>query len=546
MSDMPPPAPRMFVDDDERYRLDSRIATGGMGEVWRATDTQLDRTVAIKLLKTEYADDPTFRSRFVTEARHAASLIHPGVASVYDFGEAEATDGSGMPRPFLVMELIDGQPLSNLLRDGQALDPEAVRDLLAQAGEAIGAAHRAGIVHRDVKPANLMVTSDRQIKITDFGIARASDGLGLTGTGQVMGTPQYLSPEQARGQTATPASDVYSLGVVGFECLAGRRPFDAESPIATALAHLNEPVPDLPGTVPTDLAVVVRRALSKKPEERYADGSAFAEALRDPAAAFSATEVVAMPPVAERTEVWAAPPPVVAPVPFDPTPTPADPVPAAYGGAHVEERRRRSPWLIALVLAALALLAGGVAWALTSTNDTDGDPDASDTAQAVTIDPKDYIGRDIDVVTRELEGLGLEVEPEQKKNPGKKKPGIVTALDPTTGLQEGDTITVTFWGDNDAEPSETPSETQSQEPTQEPSDSQEPSDGPATSSSAPPSSPPTSNSPTQQPSSSAPPTSAPPTTSAPPPSPSTPPSSTAPVSTTSSPTVTSSAVEVRR
>ena len=174
-------------------------------------------------------------------------------------------DGSGVPRPFLVMELVDGQPLSALLRPGESLDPDAVRDLLAQAGDAIGAAHRAGIVHRDIKPANLLVTPDRTIKITDFGIARASEGLGLTGTGQVMGTPQYLSPEQARGEVATSASDVYSLGVVAFECLAGRRPFEAESPVATALAHIQQPVPDLPASVPADLATVVRRALAKDP-----------------------------------------------------------------------------------------------------------------------------------------------------------------------------------------------------------------------------------------------------------------------------------------
>ena len=238
-----------------------------MGEVWRATDTSLGRPVAVKVLKSEYADDPLFRSRFETEARHAASLHHPGVASVYDVGESAllgAADGSGLPRPFLVMELVDGQPLSALLRGGQPLDPDAVRDLMAQAADAIGAAHRAGIVHRDVKPANLLVTPDRQIKITDFGIARASDGLGLTATGQVMGTPQYLSPEQARGGTATSASDVYSLGVVAFECLAGRRPFDADSPVATALAHLNDPVPDLPPEIPADLAAVVRRAMAKE------------------------------------------------------------------------------------------------------------------------------------------------------------------------------------------------------------------------------------------------------------------------------------------
>src|SRR4051812_38269115 len=259
-----------------------------MGEVWRATDTALGREVAVKVLKSEYADDPLFRSRFETEARHAASLHHPGVASVYDVGESAslgAADGSGIPRPFLVMEFVEGQPLSALLRDARPLDPGVVRDLMTQTADALGAAHRAGIVHRDVKPANLIITPDRQVKITDFGIARASDGLGLTGTGQVMGTPQYLSPEQARGSTATPASDVYALGVVAFECLAGHRPFDAESAVATALAHLNDPVPDLPATVPADLAAVVRRAMDKDPARRYADGDAFAAALRDPSTA---------------------------------------------------------------------------------------------------------------------------------------------------------------------------------------------------------------------------------------------------------------------
>src|SRR4051794_5681682 len=291
-----------------------------MGEVWRATDTSLGREVAVKVLKSEYADDPLFRSRFETEARHAASLHHPGVASVYDVGESAllgAADGSAVPRPFLVMELVDGQPLSALLRGGRALDHEAVRDLMAQTADALGAAHRAGIVHRDVKPANLLVTPDRRVKITDFGIARASDGLGLTGTGQVMGTPQYLSPEQARGDTATPASDVYALGVVAYECLAGHRPFDADSPVATALAHLNDPVPDLPASVPADLATVVRRAMAKEPGQRYTDGDAFAAALRHPGgeAATAFVPPAAMPPPTQTTQVLPPVPPVTGPAP---------------------------------------------------------------------------------------------------------------------------------------------------------------------------------------------------------------------------------------
>jgi serine/threonine protein kinase len=379
-----------FADEARRYRLDSRIATGGMGEVWRATDTVLGRSVAVKLLKTEYADNASFRSRFETEARHAASLHHPGVAAVYDFGEAPANDGSAVNRPFLVMELVDGQPLSALLRPGQRLDPDATRDLLAQAADALGAAHAAGIVHRDVKPANLLVTPDRRVKITDFGIARAAEAVALTETGQVMGTPQYLSPEQAEGKTATPASDVYSLGVVAFECLAGRRPFVAETAVATALAHLRAPVPDLPDDVPADLAAVVRRSLSKSPAERFPDAGAFAAALRDPATA--ATAVVPPTTAATRVIGGAAPAAVGPAVAAGAAPTPAatpagGPAPAtgpltgaASGsdagsdedadpgsGSAGNRGRRLLPWVL---LAGLALIAAAV-FALTAGSEDD-------------------------------------------------------------------------------------------------------------------------------------------------------------------------------
>ena len=165
--------PSGFADDSRRYRLDARIATGGMGEVWRATDTLLDRSVAVKLLKTEYADNPTFRVRFESEAQHAASLHHPNIATVFDVGEANLTDGSRTRRPYLVMELVEGQPLSAVMRPGVPMEPLAVRELLAQAADGLGAAHDSGIVHRDVKPANLIVTPDRQVKVTDFGIAQA-------------------------------------------------------------------------------------------------------------------------------------------------------------------------------------------------------------------------------------------------------------------------------------------------------------------------------------------------------------------------------------
>jgi serine/threonine protein kinase len=464
-----------FVDDQRRYRLEARIATGGMGEVWRATDTALGREVAVKVLKSEYADDPTFRSRFETEARHAASLVHPGVASVFDFGEARPTDGSGMPKPFLVMELVDGQPLSALLRGGRPLDPEAVRDLMAQAGDAVGAAHRAGIVHRDLKPANLLVTPDRRIKITDFGIARASDGLGLTGTGQVMGTPQYLSPEQARGGVATPASDVYSLGVVTFECLTGHRPFDAESPVATALAHLNDPVPDLPATVPADLAAVVRRAMAKDPAERYADGDAFAAALRDPEAS-AATAFVPVPPVAERTQVLST----------VPAPAPGPGVTEVVETEEPVDERRRSAWPVVLLVvglvAAIALLAVLVATAgdgddepsatePTRTRPTTSAPTTEDTPSEETtsapaevhLDEGDYLGRPVDDVVSELRDLGLRVDTQPVDNPGGKEADTVASVSPTSGLVAGDTVTVEYY--REAEPTSEPPTSDTSSPT---------------------------------------------------------------------------------
>jgi serine/threonine-protein kinase len=356
-----------FADDARRYRLDSRIATGGMGEVWRATDTVLNREVAVKVLKHEYADDATFRSRFETEARHAAALHHPGVAGVYDFGEATATDGSGQPRPYLVMELVEGQPLSRLLADGRDLDRSAVRDLLAQAGDALAAAHAAGIVHRDVKPANLMVTPDGRIKITDFGIARAGDGAGITQTGTVMGTAQYLSPEQARGELATPASDVYALGVVGFECLAGRRPFEADSQVATALAHIQQPVPDLPADVPADLAAVVHKALSKNPADRYPDGAAFAAALRGGLTAATAV-VPPESPTTDSTQVLPATPaqPAGAPVP-----PPAD----------RKKGRGKAAWLVPLIVLLLVAAIVIAAVALNSGDDDTEPPPSDDTSE---------------------------------------------------------------------------------------------------------------------------------------------------------------------
>src|SRR2546423_3157409 len=235
-----------------RYTLQERIAIGGMGEVWRASDEVLGRTVAVKVLKEEYAVDPSFVARFRTEARHVASLSHPGIANVFDYGEVGDT-------AYLVMELVDGEPLSTVLAREGRLDPERTLDIVGQAALALQAAHDAGLVHRDVKPGNLLLRPDGVVKVTDFGIARAVDAAPVTQTGVLVGTASYLSPEQASGRDITGASDVYSLGVVAYECLAGERPSRADSAVGIAMAHATATPPALPKELPSLVTDFVMR-----------------------------------------------------------------------------------------------------------------------------------------------------------------------------------------------------------------------------------------------------------------------------------------------
>ena len=244
-----------------RYRLEDWIASGGMGEVWRASDLVLHRSVAVKLLRPEYAGHPEIVARFRAEARHAGSLSHPGIAQIYDYGEA----GPANP-PFLVMELVDGPPLARLLTAGP-LDPARVMDIVAQAALGLDAAHAAGLVHRDVKPSNLLLAPGDRVKITDFGIAHAAGSAPVTMTGMVVGTPAYLAPERVAGAAAAPASDLYSLGVVAHECLAGAPPF-AGTAMEVALAHRMRPLPPLPSAVPAEAAALVARLTEKDPAAR--------------------------------------------------------------------------------------------------------------------------------------------------------------------------------------------------------------------------------------------------------------------------------------
>lgn len=267
----------------ERYRLTSRIATGGMGEVWRAADIVLGRSVAAKLLKPSLIEEPGFLDRFRAEARHTASLAHPGIAGIFDYGEEQHV-------AYLVMELVDGEPLSRL--HGRKLSEALVVYILVQLSEALQHAHEQGVVHRDVKPGNVLVMSDSRVKITDFGISKVINSVPLTEVGQVLGTPAYISPEQAVGDPATSSSDIYSLGVIGYELLAGRRPFVGDTPVSLALAHVHQPPPPLPPAVHPELAAVIISMLAKRPQDRPANAGRIAERLR-------AIDLAAQPPALE-------------------------------------------------------------------------------------------------------------------------------------------------------------------------------------------------------------------------------------------------------
>jgi eukaryotic-like serine/threonine-protein kinase len=261
----------------DRYVLQERIASGGMADVWRGLDDVLRRDVAVKVMRADPDNEEIFAERFRDEARHSAALLHPNITTVFDYGEDDHLT-------FLVMELVLGLPLSAIIREQGAMQPEAVRSILGQAALALGTAHDAGVVHRDIKPGNVMITEAGQVKVMDFGIARAvSDSSSTVAeTTAIIGTAAYFSPEQAKGEPVDARADVYSTGVVLYELLAGRPPFRGESPVAVAYQHVSE-APLAPSevneTVPRSLDTVALRALAKDPFQRYQDAAAFREAL---------------------------------------------------------------------------------------------------------------------------------------------------------------------------------------------------------------------------------------------------------------------------
>ncbi len=427
------PGRRMVGD---RYELAALIASGGMGQVWRATDLLLHRPVAVKVLRSEYTGDPTFLARFRAEAQHAAALSHPHIAAVYDYGETEAGD-TGEHLAYLVMELVEGRPLSALLRDEGRLDTATTLSVLGQTAAALAVAHRAGLVHRDVKPGNILVRTDGSVKITDFGIAWSAGSVPLTRTGQVIGTPQYLSPEQAEGRLATPASDVYALGLVGYECLTGHPAFDGDNAVTIALKQLRSEPEPLPEDLPGGVRTLILRALSKDPAARMRDGAAFAAAVED-----------------ARAGRLPAPAPRPAAVPAGPltdagpdtqltAPPPGAPPRRPPARAH----RRTAAVLVPL----LALLVGAGLAAAVLTVLTDSTPPTVAAAQTqqedddgVVLEAGDFVGRPVEDVATQLSALGLSVERREQVT-DRTVPGRVLGVAPTgVALEPGDDVVVTY------------------------------------------------------------------------------------------------------
>lgn len=427
-----------------RYELTKRIAVGGMGEVWQARDSVLERDVAIKVLKAEYVQDSTFLARFQGEARHAAALSHPNIAGVYDYADTgEMT--------YLVMELVPGEPLNQILARAGQLPPREVMVVLAATARGLGAAHASGVVHRDVKPGNILITPKGDVKITDFGIARAGDSVPLTQTGQVMGTAQYLAPEQASGQQVSGASDLYALGVVGYEALMGKRPFDGESPVGIAMAHVNTPAPALPETFSPATRALIASALAKDPADRPADAATFAKIADNIADGKEAEALALIPGAAGGTSTTlgsvmndgqsttvlpaaGAPTGATTPLPgggvpptgphstggyYTPDPASAG-MPQHYTGAYpatgmVPERRSNTGTIVlivSLVIITAVAIALVVMFNLPKDDNSASDPTPTGTEEStgtIRINASDYVGRNVDDVVKELRDKNLRV-----------------------------------------------------------------------------------------------------------------------------------------
>jgi eukaryotic-like serine/threonine-protein kinase len=425
-----------------RYRLIEPLGEGGMATIYRAHDEQLGRDVAVKVLRPEYGRDSAFVARFRQEAQAAASLNHPNVVNVFDYG----TDRAG---PFIVMELIDGGDLQSLVREEAPLPPVAAAEIARQIADALAAAHGRGIVHRDIKPSNVLLASGGRVKVVDFGIARAFSEAQLTLPGTTLGSVHYFSPEQARGDTVTPSSDLYSLGLVLFEMITGQRAWRGESPAAVAMARLAGEAP-APSTfqpsVPRGLDLIVRRALARDPEDRYPSASAFSQALQrfvesPNAPVRAAAPAMPLPAAANPTVVSrAAPRPQPRPAMVPAAASAAIPARGTYSGRRDlrdEEEERRDgvgAWgWAAAVLALLLLVAGAVLIFLFLNRSGGGVALPSSSPTPVPVAVPDLVGLQFQQAETVARAAGLRVSVEGTEQTDEVPENTVTAQRPERG-----------------------------------------------------------------------------------------------------------------
>lgn len=419
-----------------RYRLDAPIAAGGVGEVWRGVDLLLMRPVAVKLLRPEYALEEETVARFRAEARHAGALTHPAITRVYDFGEA----GRGNP-PFLVMELVEGESLASVLAGGP-IGPARAAGVIAQAASGLQAAHAAGLVHRDIKPANLLIGPGWQVKITDFGIAHAAWSAPVTRPGTLVGTPAYMAPERAGGKAPGPASDLYSLGIVAWECLTGSPPF-AGNAVEVIRAHRERPLPQLPPDVPAPVGRLIGQMTAKDPAARPATAGEVAQRAGD---------LLASLPLAgpARTARWPGVPVPEAPEVNAPTLV-GLPIPAGSRPGTSQPRRRTLSARIAILAgAAAAVMIGLTGWLLSGMSGSTAagqqgmvpPPAAGQATPAmVQVDSAALVGQPVDTVRQQLTSQGLNVRIAWQHGGG--KPGTVVSVQPSGPVAAGGTVTVT-------------------------------------------------------------------------------------------------------
>lgn len=424
-----------------RYEIRSLIGRGGMAEVHQAYDTLLSRIVAIKMLRVDLAKDSVFLARFRREALASASLNHENIVQVYDTGEQTVTtpEGTEVHVPYIVMELVEGHTVHQLLTDGQPVPINEAVEIMSGVLNALEYSHKRGLVHRDIKPGNVMLTNSGKIKVMDFGIARALEDSGqtMTSTDAVVGTAQYLSPEQARGETVDTRSDLYSCGCMLFELLTGRAPFKGDSAVSVAYQHVAE-MPPLPSSIAADISPeldrMVMKSLAKRSEERYQDAASMrSDMVR--AAAGAAISAPALPPLPVTTPTEGFAPPQTSYAPRQWSQVMEDSPEEKEAEAASKKKRKKTVWAVIIGLLLTAILVGAVWWLIASNKNQE--------PEQVTI-PQNIIGMSAIEAQRTLDGLGLNMEQGTAISSDTVEKGKVAATDPKPGskIDKGSTVTI--------------------------------------------------------------------------------------------------------